>query len=102
MDDNSDRYGTGERRTAGKEPSVADATDIRADRIIGADEAGLGRGLDQAEEAQLGRRDDDEADIERAYGGSVEADIAASRGDVEASHEGEGRSGRGRDVERGV
>lgn len=104
MGDNSDRYGTGDRRTAGKEPSVGDAVDIRADRIIGPDEAGLGRGLDQAEEAQLGRRDDDEADIERAYGGDVEADIAGGgAGGVEGTAErgDRGSSRGGRDVERG-
>src|SRR5687768_9504323 len=33
--------------------------DIDTDRIVGAEEAGLGGGLDQAEEAQLGIRDDD-------------------------------------------
>jgi hypothetical protein len=103
MGDNSDRYGTGDRRTAGKEPSAGDGNDIRADRIIGADEAGLGRGLDQAEEAQLGIRDDDEADIERAYGGDVEADIAARRrgGGVEGTAEGDS-GGRDTDVDRGV
>ena len=59
MDDNSDRYGTGERRAAGKEPSIRAGRDVGVDRIIGAEEAGLGRGLDQAEEAQLGVRDED-------------------------------------------
>ena len=59
MDDNSDRYGTGERRAAGKEPSIRAGHDVGVDRIIGPDEAGLGRGLDQAEEAQLGIRDED-------------------------------------------
>lgn len=34
------------------------ANDIDADRVVDADEAGLGSGLDQAEEAQLGVRDD--------------------------------------------
>jgi hypothetical protein len=33
--------------------------DIDTDRIVGPEEAGLGSGLDQAEEAQLGVRDDD-------------------------------------------
>ena len=54
MDSDSDRYGTGERRAAGKEPSVGPDADIGIDRIIGADEAGLGGGLDQAEEALRG------------------------------------------------
>jgi len=62
MDDNSDRYGTGERRTAGKEPSVRADNDVDFDRVVGADEAGLGDGLDQAEEAQLGIVDDPESD----------------------------------------
>jgi hypothetical protein len=34
------------------------ANDIDTDRIVDAEEAGLGSGLDQAEEAQLGVRDD--------------------------------------------
>ena len=36
--------------------------DIDTDRIVDADEAGLGGGLDQAEEAQLGVRDDERRD----------------------------------------
>ena len=59
MEDNSDRFGTGERRAAGKEPSVRAGSDVGVDRIVSADEAGLGRGLDQAEEALLGIRDED-------------------------------------------
>jgi len=59
MEDNSDRYGTGERRAAGKEPSIRAGHDVGIDRIVSADEAGLGHGLDQAEEAQLGIRDED-------------------------------------------
>ena len=35
------------------------ANDIDTDRIVEAEDAGLGGGLDQAEEAQLGVRDDD-------------------------------------------
>lgn len=59
MDDNSDRYGTGEHMTAGQEPSVRANADRGFGRVVGADEAGLGRGLDQAEEAQLGITDED-------------------------------------------
>ena len=59
MDDNSDRYGTGERSAAGKEPSVESNRDYGVDRIVDAEEAGLGGGLDQAEEARLGVTDDD-------------------------------------------
>lgn len=59
MDDNSDRFGTGEHMTAGKDPHVRDSSDIDSDRIVGAGEAGLGRGLDQAEEARLGITDEE-------------------------------------------
>ena len=55
MDDTSDRSGTGERMTAGKEQSVRPGADIDTDRVVGPDEAGLGDGLDEAEEAQLER-----------------------------------------------
>ena len=64
-DDNSDRYGTGEHLTAGKEPDVRIAADIAPDRIVGAEEAGLGGGLDQAEEAQLGITDEELAERQR-------------------------------------
>jgi len=58
MDDNSDRSGTGERLTAGKEPRVRVDGDRDTDRVVGAEEAGLGYGLDQAEEAWLGVTDE--------------------------------------------
>ena len=76
MDANSDRYGTGERRTAGKEPSVPADRDRDTDQIVGADQAGLGSGLDQAEEAQLGIRDEDleDADDEHDAGGGTGRD----------------------------
>ena len=54
MDDNSDSRGTGEHLTAGKEPRVRTNADRDVDRVVKDDEAGLGRGLDQAEEARLG------------------------------------------------
>jgi hypothetical protein len=66
MDGNSDRYGTGERRAAGKEPSVRADNDLEIDRVIGADEAGL----NETDEAQLGitedipQSDDEEEDEE--------------------------------------
>ncbi|MGQ0651274.1 MAG: hypothetical protein ACT4P4_03240 [Betaproteobacteria bacterium] len=53
MNDNSDRFGTGEHLTAGKDPRVRVNADRDADRVVGADEAGLGHGLDQAEEARV-------------------------------------------------
>src|SRR5215212_6275624 len=56
-DDTSDRNGTGERGTVGTTIDVREAADIGADRIVEAKGAGLGRGLDQAEEAQLGITD---------------------------------------------
>jgi hypothetical protein len=59
MDDSSDRTGTGEHLTAGKEPRVRVNADRDADRVVRDDEAGLGGGLDQAEEAQQGRKDKD-------------------------------------------
>ena len=59
MNDNSDRYGTGEHLTAGKDPRVRVSSDIDVDRIVGPEEAGLGGGLDQAEEAQLGITDEE-------------------------------------------
>jgi hypothetical protein len=46
----SDDGGTGERVTVGKVP---DSTEIGTDRVVEDKEAGLGRGLDQAEEARL-------------------------------------------------
>jgi hypothetical protein len=58
-DDMSDRNGTGEHLTAGKEPDIRIGGDIAPDRIVGAEEAGLGGGLDQAEEAQLGVTDEE-------------------------------------------
>jgi hypothetical protein len=59
MDDNSDRSGTGEHLTAGKEPRIRPDGDRDTDRTVDASEAGLGRGLDQAEEAQLGVTDEE-------------------------------------------
>jgi hypothetical protein len=49
MDDTSDRSGTGERMGAGKEQTIRPGADIDTDRVVGADEAGLGCGLDEAE-----------------------------------------------------
>jgi hypothetical protein len=64
-DDTSDRSGTGEHLTAGREPDIRVAGDIAADRIVGPEEAGLGGGLDQAEEAQLGVTDEELAERSR-------------------------------------
>lgn len=59
MGDTSDRDGTGEHLTAGKEPRVHADQDRDTDRIVNAEEAGLGGGLDQAEEGQLGITDEE-------------------------------------------
>lgn len=59
MDDTSDAEGTGEHLTGGPEPDVHANSDRGFDRIVGSDEAGLGGGLDQAEEAQLGVTDEE-------------------------------------------
>jgi hypothetical protein len=69
MDDNSDRYGTGEHLTAGKDPRIRTDADRGTDRIVGADEAGLGGGLDQAEEAQRGTTDEQESRKSRSRRG---------------------------------
>jgi hypothetical protein len=52
LDDTSDRSGTGERTTI-DEQRVRPGHDIDTDRVVDAEEAGLGDGLDQAEEAWL-------------------------------------------------
>ena len=64
-DDDSDRYGTGEQMTANREPGLRANGDIEFDRVVDSGEAGLGGGLDQAEEAQLGIQDEDEPNSRR-------------------------------------
>jgi hypothetical protein len=58
MDDTSDAAGTGEHLTAGIEPRIRANQDRDFDRVVGNSEAGLGGGLDQAEEARLGKTDE--------------------------------------------
>lgn len=58
LDSDSDSAGTGEHMTSGKDPSIEEGGDIGTDRIVEAGEAGLGGGLDQAEEARLGITDE--------------------------------------------
>ncbi|HEX7812225.1 MAG TPA: chemotaxis protein [Burkholderiales bacterium] len=58
-EDNSDRHGTGERLAADEDPGMRVDGDHDTDRIVGEEEAGLGGGLDQAEEAQLGITDEE-------------------------------------------
>ena len=52
MDENSDAEGTGEHLTAGKEPRVRVNADRDTDRIVPGKDAGLGGGLDEAEDAR--------------------------------------------------
>jgi hypothetical protein len=52
MDDTSDASGTGEHLTAGIEPRVHANEDRDFDRVVDEGEAGLGGGLDEAEEAR--------------------------------------------------
>jgi hypothetical protein len=52
MDDTSDSQGTGEHLTGGKDPRIRPNEDRDADRVVDEGEAGLGRGLDEAELAR--------------------------------------------------
>jgi hypothetical protein len=64
LDSTSDRQGTGERQTVEKD-LPGENLDIRPNRVVRAEEAGLGGGLDQAEEAQLGITDEElEAELD--------------------------------------
>jgi hypothetical protein len=54
MDENSDKRGTGEHLTAGKDPRMRVDGDRDTDQVVGGNDAGLGGGLDEAEEARLG------------------------------------------------
>jgi hypothetical protein len=57
LDSTSDRQGTGERLDV--EDTGDDTEELALDRVVRASEAGLGGGLDQAEEAQLGITDEE-------------------------------------------
>ena len=59
LDSTTDRNGTGERGSVEHDPDLEAQSDITADGIVDAEEAGLGGGLDQAEEAQLGVTDEE-------------------------------------------
>jgi hypothetical protein len=59
LDSTGDRHGTGERASAEEITDEDDTLDIAPDHIVDAGEAGLGGGLDQAEEAQLGVTDEE-------------------------------------------
>ncbi len=56
MDDTSDAEGTGEHLTGGPEPEIHANSDRGFDRVVGADEAGLGGRRDEAEEARKLKR----------------------------------------------
>jgi hypothetical protein len=58
-DDSSDRQGTGERASVDDDFTAREVSDIDPDRVVAANQAGLGGGLDQAEEAQLGITDEE-------------------------------------------
>jgi len=55
----SDDGGTGERVTVGVAPESELHDERGTDRVVGAEEAGLGGGLDEAEEARLGVTDEE-------------------------------------------
>jgi hypothetical protein len=59
LDSTSDRNGTGERMSVEIESDAESDVDLAADRIVNAEEVGLGGGLDQAEEARLGVTDEE-------------------------------------------
>ena len=69
LDSTSDRNGTGERGSVENDANLEGTVDIAADGIVDAEEAGLGGGLDQAEEAQLGVTDEE---IEGEFDPNVE------------------------------
>ena len=59
LDSTSDRQGTGERLDIEDTAEDKVDDDLAFDRVVNADVAGLGDGLDQAEEAQLGITDEE-------------------------------------------
>jgi hypothetical protein len=64
--DDTDREGTGERLGAGDGSGIRSTdSDIGFDRVVGPEEAGLGGGLDQAEEAIAGITDEEIAELAR-------------------------------------
>lgn len=54
----SDAGGTGERVTVGRVPASKRRDEAGVDRVVDSSEAGLGGGLDQAEEARVGKTDE--------------------------------------------
>jgi hypothetical protein len=66
LDSTTDRHGTGERASVelDDEAELRPDADIEPDRVVEARQAGLGGGLDQAEEAQLGITDEEIAALD--------------------------------------
>ncbi len=108
LDSTTDRNGTGERASLENDADADAQSDIAADGIVEAEEAGLGGGLDQAEEAQLGVTDEEIEDAVRDTSrareavaddgsprGSARVDPHADRDttprDEESRHEADGR-----------
>ncbi len=79
LDADSDSSGTGERIAAGQDPSTGSQPDIGFDRVVSASEAGLGTGLDQAEEAQLGMTDEE---LHAAANEAARDELADDSGDL--------------------
>jgi hypothetical protein len=59
LDSDTDAGYTGERTTVGTDPHAGMHVEYGPDRVVGPEEAGLGGGLDEAEEAQLGITDEE-------------------------------------------
>ncbi len=86
LDSDSDSVGTGVDPSPGERNDVDPGGDIGVDRIVGAGEAGLGGGLDQAEEARYGITDETLDTLDEA-GPGLEPDDAADDGADERADE---------------
>src|SRR3954469_16707144 len=75
----TDDGGTGERVTVGKNPHSELHNERGADRIVEATEAGLGAGLDQAEEARLGVTDEELEEGDQNASGEGDEDAPGVR-----------------------
>ena len=60
----TDDGGTGERVSTGRDPRAGLHNERGVDRVVDSSEAGLGGGLDQAEEGRLGITDEELRDSE--------------------------------------
>jgi hypothetical protein len=77
LDSDTDAEFTGERVTAGIDPHAElHEAEYGPDRVVGPDEAGLGGGLDEAEEAQSGVKDEELNDSEPENEEDEESDLA--------------------------